>query len=440
MTAVPFLMLAIALTASAEDWPEWRGQGRRGVWNETGILQKFADTGLRVEWRVPIKSGFSGPAVSAGRIYVTDFTESSHLKGRERVLCLDEKTGKILWTRAWDAEYIGLMETFASGPRATPTVDGDRVYVVGAKGMLLCLNAASGEIRWQKDYVKEYAAEIPTWGTTSAPLVDGNRLICLVGGAHNAKVVAFDKMTGKEIWRALDSNSEPGYCQPVIIEKTENAGARQLIIWHPLAVVSLDPETGSVYWEQPFKIEAGLAVATPVWSGPQLLASSFYNGSLMMSMSMDNQKPRAEMLWRGKSHSEIDTDGLHSLVTTPVIVGDYVYGICSYGQLRCLNARTGERVWESLALTQEKARWASGFLVRHGDHFFINSDRGDLIIAALSPEGYREISRTKLIQPTSNPGNRREMQAVNWSHPAYANRHIVARNDAEIIRASLEAN
>jgi hypothetical protein len=96
-------------------------------------------------------------------------------------------------------------------------------------------------------------------------------------------------------------------------------------------------------------------------------------------------------------------------------------------------------VWESLALTQEKARWASGFLVRQGDRFFINSDRGDLIIAALSPDGYHEISRTKLIKPTSNPGNRREMGAVNWSHPAYANRHIVARNDTEIIRANLAA-
>jgi len=432
--------MAAVLTASAEDWPEWRGQGRRGVWNETGILQKFANTGLRVVWRVPIKSGFSGPAVSGGRIFATDFTESSHLKGRERVLCLDEKTGKILWTRQWDAEYIGLMETFASGPRATPTVDGNRVYIVGAKGVLLCLNANSGDVLWQKDYVKDYGAEIPTWGSTSAPLVYGNRLICLVGGAHNAKVVAFDKMTGREIWRALDSNSEPGYCQPVIVENAENRGLRQLIIWHPLAVTSLDPQTGSVHWEQPFKIEAGLTVATPVWSGPRLLVSSFYNGSMMMALTFDGQKPCAGMVWRGKSHSEIDTDGLHALLSTPVIVGDYVYGICSYGQLRCLNARTGERIWESLALTQEKARWASGFLVRHGDEFFINTDRGDLIIAALSPDGYREISRTKLLQPTSNPGNRREMQAVNWSHPAYANRHIVARNDAEIMRASLEAN
>ena len=435
MRRVPFLLLAIVFAAAAEDWPEWRGKGRLGVWNETGVLQKFPDTGLRIEWRARVNSGFGGPAVSGGRIYLTDFAETAHLKGRERALCLDEKSGKILWTLEWDADYAGLMESYASGPRATPTVDGNRVYVLGAKGVLLCLDANTGAVLWKKDYVKEYGTEVPTWGMTSAPLVDGNRLICLVGGARNAKVVAFDKMTGKEIWRALPSDSEPGYCQPVIVE---HANVRQLIIWYPLAVVSLNPETGSLYWEQPFKIEAGLAVATPVWSGPLLLVSSFYNGSMMLALN--DRQPRAEMLWRGKSHSEIDTDGLHALVTTPAIVGDYVYGICSYGQLRCLKARTGERVWESLALTQEKARWASGFLVRHGDRFFINTDRGDLIIAALSPDGYQEISRTKLISPTSNSGNRREMGAVNWSHPAYANRHIVARNDTEIIRANLAAN
>lgn len=435
MTRVSILVLALVFAASAEDWPEWRGKGRVGVWNETGVLQKFPESGLRIDWRVPLSNGFSGPAVSGGRIYVTDFTETSHLKGRERALSLDEKTGKVLWTREWDASYIGLMETYASGPRAAPTVDADRVYVLGAKGMLFCLNAMTGAVIWSKDYVKEYRAEMPTWGSTSAPLVDGNRLICLVGGDRKAKVVAFDKFTGKEIWRALASDSEPGYCQPVIVER---AGVRQLIIWHPLGVASLDPATGRVYWEQPFKIEAGLSVATPVWSGPLLLVSSFYNGSMMLTL--DGQKPRAEMLWRGKSRSETDTDGLHALITTPVIVGDYIYGICSYGQLRCLNARTGERIWESLELTQEKARWASGFIVRHGDRFFINNDHGDLIIAALSPKGYQEISRTKLIKPTSNPGNRREMGAVNWSHPAYANRHIVARNDTEIIRANLATN
>ena len=433
LTRSALFVVGLLACAHAEDWPEWRGTGRRGVWTETGIVDKFPEKGPRVEWRTPIKAGFSGPAVAGGRVFVTDFSSTDGRKGIERALALDEKTGQILWAREWETNYTGLMGTYAIGPRATPTVDGDRVYTVGALGALHCLNVKTGEVIWKKDYVKDYNYHVPTWGMNSAALVDGDRLIALVGGEPDAKVVAFDKKTGKELWRALPSDSEPGYAQPLIIEA---GGVRQLIIWHPLAVASLQPATGEVLWQQPFKVQMGMTVATPVSSGARLLVSSFYNGSMMLEL--DPGKPAARMLWKGSSNSEIQTDGLHALVTTPAIVGDYIYGICSYGQLRCLNARTGERIWESLDATGERARWASGFLVRNGDRFFINNDHGDLIIARLSPEGYQEISRTHLIQPTANPGNRRDKTTVNWSHPAYANRHIFARNDEEIVCASLE--
>ena len=116
-----------------------------------------------------------------------------------------------------------------------------------------------------------------------------------------------------------------------------------------------------------------------------------------------------------------------------------VYGICSYGQFRCLRTATGERIWETFDLTRERARWTSGQIVRHGDRLFVNTDRGDLVIIAPSPDGYQEISRTKLIKPTSPPYNRRELEMVNWSHPAYANRHIYTRNGEEILAASLAA-
>jgi outer membrane protein assembly factor BamB len=272
--------------------------------------------------------------------------------------------------------------------------------------------------------------QIPAWGIASAVLVDGDRVIAIVGGQPDAKVMAFDKMTGREIWRALPSDSEQGYSQPVI---TEVGGLRQLIIWHPTAVVSLDPVTGKVYWQQPFRIHMGVALATPVYSGAHLLVSSFYNGSMLLELAGE----KARILWKGKSDSEINTDGLHAVVNTPAVDGDYIYGICSYGQFRCLDLKTGERVWETMEVTKEKARWASGFIVRQGDRYFINNDRGDLIIAKLTPQGYHEIGRTPLIKPTSNPGNRRELGAVNWSHPAYANGHVVARNDEEIISLPL---
>ena len=199
--------LIVALQLAAEDWPEWRGKGRLGVWNESGIVDEFPKSGLAVEWRTPIKNGYSGPAVSGGRVFVTDFTRALNTKGTERILCLDEKTGQILWTQSWDVDYIGLMETYARGPRATPTVDGDHVYVLGAKGELVCLKVKTGEIDWKKDFVREYDTQVPTWGMTGGPLVDGDRLIAVVGGAANAEVVAFDKRTGKEIWRSLSAET-----------------------------------------------------------------------------------------------------------------------------------------------------------------------------------------------------------------------------------------
>jgi outer membrane protein assembly factor BamB len=362
-------------------------------------------------------------------VFVTDFESSTGSRGKERAICLDEKSGKILWTRSWEANYGGMMYPY--GPRATPTVDGDQIYVVGAAGKLLCLKTQTGDVVWEKDYAKDYRMDLPLWGITGAPLVDGNRLIALVGGQPDAMVVAFDKMTGKEIWRALPTNSDPGYCQPVIFDA---AGVRQLIIWHPKAVASLNPESGKVNWQQPFNITMGMTVATPVLSGSYLLVSAFYNGSMLLDLA---PAEGVKVMWQSKNNNEINTDDLHAVINTPVIDGDYIYGICSYGQFRCLKLKTGERVWETMDVIKEKARWASGLIVRQGDRYFINNDRGELIIAKLSPQGYQEISRTQLIKPTTTPGNRRELGGVNWSQPAYANRCIYARNDEEIISASL---
>jgi outer membrane protein assembly factor BamB len=428
-------LLVSGVALDAEDWPEFRGKGRLGIWTETGIIEKFPAGGLPILWRTPVKAGYSGPAVANGRIFLTDYNETGRLRGTERALALDEKTGKVLWTQEWPVVYGALSFNWAIGPRATPTVDGDRVYVLGATGVLMCLDVATGRIIWQKDYVKDYKTELPTWGITGAPLVDGDRLICLVGGEPEAKVVAFDKMTGREIWRALPSTSEPGYVQPIIITAS---GARQLIIWHPKALASLNPVTGKLYWEVPMEVGYGMTLATPVQSGPQgrhLLVTSFYNGAMMVELG--ETTPTARVLWKGTSDNEIQTDGLHATINTPIVQGDYIYGICSYGQFRCLKAATGERVWETQSVTKEKARWASGLMIRHGERVFINNDRGDLVIGALTPTGFHEISRTFLIKPTSPPGNRRELTDVNWSHPAYANRHIYARNDVEIIAASL---
>ena len=423
----------------AEDWPQWRGEGRLAIWNETRIIDEFPDEGLKVVWRAPIRSGFAGPAVSEGRVFVLDWQEdpqSRTLDGIERLVALDEKTGSVLWTHEWATSYRMLQGSYAIGPRATPTVEGDRVYVVGASGVLRCVNVQTGNLIWTKNYIDDYDTSVATWGVSSAPLVDGDRLIAIVGGEPDALVVAFNKRTGEELWRAVNVVGEMGYGQLVIYDA---GGARQLIVWHAAALVSLNPETGAVYWEQPWEVGAGMSVATPVRDGNFLLVSQFYNGSMMMRL--DTDRPTATMLWKGSSRSELpdETDGLHSMITTPIVRGDYVYGVGSYGELRGLSARTGERLWMSDEMTAQ-ARWGSAYMVQQGDRYFVSNDEGDLIIASLTPEGYIEHDRTSLIEATSSSGygpQRRFDRAVSWSHPAYANRHIVQRNDKEILRASL---
>ena len=303
-----FLALLIAAgspaPARADDWPEWRGAGRRGVLAETGLVETFPDGGLPVAWRTPIHGGYAGPAVAGGRVFITDARRPDPRATAvvERALALDEETGEVLWTREWSTDYAGLQLVYAIGPRATPTVDGDRVYVLGAMGRLLALDVVDGTVRWEKDFPADFHTEVPSWGMSGAPLVDGDRLICLVGGEPDAKMMAFDKHTGEEVWRALSSDWEPGYSQPIIIEA---GGARQLIAWHPRDISSLDPETGEVYWEIRHIVDMGINPATAVQSGRYLFFTSQYGGARMLLL--DEDRPGAEVLWEGSARATPNT-------------------------------------------------------------------------------------------------------------------------------------
>lgn len=425
--------------ARADDWPQWLGPQRDGVWRESGILDKFPPSGPKVLWRVSIGAGYSGPAVANGRVFVTDrllkrgsnnptnpFDRNTEVPGSERVLCLDQKTGKILWTHEYPCVY---RVSYASGPRATPIVEGDRVWTLGTMGDLLCLNVQNGAVIWSKQFVKDYDALIPVWGFAAHPLIDGDQLICLVGG-NKGLVMAFDKNTGKELWSRLQAN-EPGYCPPMIYMV---GGMRQLIIWHPQAVVGLEPGTGKKLWEVPFEVRAGLSIPTPRLDGDKLFVTSFYNGPILLQLA--SNPPSARIVWKGKSNSEQPnrTDGLHAIMTTPVIRDGYIYGVCSYGELRCLKEATGERIWSTYqATTGKSTRWGHAFLIPQGDRFFIFNELGELIIAQLTPEKYHEIDRAKILQPDNKMAGR----PVVWMHPAFAGKCMFARNDHEIVCVSL---
>jgi outer membrane protein assembly factor BamB len=460
MRPVSVLLLSALLAASsagaarADDWPQWLGPKRDGVWRETGILDQFPAGGPKLLWRVPLGAGYTGPAVANGKVYVTDrllgkgvknpespFSKGK-LQGTERVLCLDEKSGDQLWKHEYPAEYA---ISYAAGPRCTPTVDGGFVYTLGAMGNLFCFEAGSGKVVWSKDFIKDYESALPVWGFAAHPLVDSNKLICLVGGSNGRLVVAFDKKTGKELWAAESCSGDFGYCPPMIYEF---GGRRQLIIWHSRAVLGLDPETGKRIWRIDFESRASLTAPTPRKIGDdQLFITSFYNGSMLMKVT----DTAATVVWKSKAKGEManQTTDLSSIMCTPVVEDGHVYGVCSYGQLRCIESATGKRVWETMQATRGKLtpakvaasdepagseRWSNAFIVKQGDRYFLFNEQGDLIIARLTPKGYEEISRAHLIDPVNPDAKTRK---VVWVHPAFADRCVFVRNDVEMVCYSL---
>ncbi len=433
---VSVAVLLGSLRAYGEDWPQWLGPGRDAVWREGGILKTFPTNGPFIRWRAAIGAGYAGPSVAEKCVYVTDrqlAPKTSNpadpfkrgiIAGTERVLCLNEADGQILWKHEYDCPYD---VSYPAGPRASPVVGDGKVYTLGTEGNLFCFDAKTGKVLWTREFKKDFGIPTPLWGFAGHPLLDGKKLVCLAGG-QGSVAVAFDKDTGKELWRAL-SAKEPGYAAPMIYEF---GGKRQLIIWHPESINSLDPETGQLFWSQPFSARNGLAVPTPRQMGRELFITCFYDGSIMLRPEPGKSVPA--VVWRAKGKNEQHTEALQSIICAPFIEDGYIYGVCSYGQLRCLKAANGERVWETFAATGGKEeRWANAFLIKNGDRFFIPNEKGDLIIARLTPKGYEELSRAHLLKPTNTAAGRE----VVWSHPAFANRCIYARNDVEIICASL---
>jgi outer membrane protein assembly factor BamB len=424
--ATAFLVAIIFSLARADDWPQWGGPQRDLNWRETGIVEKLpavdSQTGMlpRV-WTAKIGDGYAGPAVADGRVFVMDRIEEQNL---ERVLCFDAASGKEIWKHPYEAPYT---ISYPLGPRATPTVDGERVYALGAVGNLLCFDAASGNVIWQKHLPTNFGTKLPVWGMAGAPLVDGEQLIVLAGGKPNALVVSLDKNTGEERWRKLDGK-EPGYCAPVIVEF---GGQRQLIVWHPEAVVSLNPASGDVLWTQPFEVQAGLTIPTPRKLGERLFVTSFYNGPLMIDLGADGKSPN--VLWRSaRGNNEIKNDSLHAIMCTPVVTEQNIFGVGSYGEMRCLDTADGHIKWETFDATG-RGRWWNAFLIPHEDRVIICNEQGDIIFAKLDGDGYHELSRAKLIAPTA-PIQRR---TTVWSHPAFAMKSVFARNDGELVRVNL---
>lgn len=419
--------MEISSEVVADDWPHWMGPDRTNNWKETGIIDKFPEGGPTVAWEADVAIGYAGPAVAQGKVIVTDFVtdenvkvsnfERLEFKGNERVVCLNEKDGKELWQVKYPVNYS---ISYPSGPRCTPIIDGKQVYTLGAEGHLLCLELQSGNLVWKKELKTEYKTKSALWGYAAHPLIDGDHLITLAGG-KGSHIVALDKNTGDEVWRSL-SAPEQGYSPPTIIE---HAGKRQLICLRPGNVSSIDPANGKEIWSVPYEATSGSVIMSPVKYKDYLYVAGYSKKSMLLRLKADHSKP--DVVWEAEG----------DIAVSPVNVQPYLddqngilYGLDQTGDMRAMKLEGPELLWAtSKPVSDRRVGSGTAFIVRQGEKFWLFNENGELIIANLSPSGYEELDRAKVIEASNNAFNR----PVVWSMPAFANKRIYLRNDEKII-------
>jgi len=419
------LSAAPPLSKTGEDWPQYRGPRRDGTWREDGVVQRFTGPEIPVKWRTPVSNGYSGPTVANGRVYLTDRVTDP--EQQERVRCFDAKTGAPVWSYGYPCVYGGF--AYANGPRAAVAIHEGRACTIGSMGHVHCFDAVTGKLAWSHDCGKEYGIRMPDFGISADPFIDEDRVIFQIGGERGACVVAFDLKTGKEQWRALEDRA--GYAAPVIVKQ---AGRRVLVVWTGEQIAGLDPRTGQSLWGYPFKSPAVLdAITSPTVDGDRLFVSGWHSGALMLRLPPD--RLAVEKTWHLQGPNERNTQAFHTMFTQPFFDGELLFGIDTYGELRCLDAKTGERLWMSDAIGP-RVRNLGVHFTRHGNEVWVFNEKGELIISRFTRTGYEELSRALLIKPTRGQSTRGG-GGVAWSPPAFAHRHVFARNDEELICASL---
>ena len=431
------MYLALFGSLLAGDWPRWMGEKADSVWREDGIRQDLPKDGAKILWRVPVGWGYSGPSVADGLVFLPEYirVEGEFInnpgkavlwKGKEQLRAIDLKSGKDKWVFEQEVDYL---LSYPGGPRSTPTIANGRVYFLGAMGHFTCLDQKTGEVIWKKDFQKDFGAPLPIWGFSAHPLVEKDTVYCLVGGKGSV-AVAFDAKTGVVKWKSLSSEKQ-GYCPPSIVQA---GGVEQLIIWHPESMNSLNPKSGEPYWSLPLKPNYGMSVITPQVIDNKMFASAI--GRVGALIELDESKPAAKFAWKGKPKT-----ALYCCNSTPIIVGGVIYGSdIDSSTLIAASLEDGNRFWQSevpvMAEENRKGgRHGTVYLTHHAGNgqFWITNENGDLILAELSKEGYQELGRQHILEPTNEAFGR----PVVWSAPAFAQKSIFMRNDKELVRVDL---
>ena len=398
------LVAAKLPTAPAEaalDWPQWRGPRRDGVSSETGLASRWPASGPDLIWKVKTGEGYSAPSIAAGRLFLL-VQDGDH----EAVVCWDADKGTEHWRHRYPAHFSN--RESGVGPHASPTIDGDRVYTVGATGMLFCLAVGDGKVIWAHDLLNEFKVANQEYGVSFSPLIEGDLVITVPGGVGGNSIVAFDKKDGHLVWKTL--NDRAGYSSPVA---ATIAGKRQIVMLTAEAVHGVSTEDGKPYWKYPWPLFKDCNVATPLVVGDYVFLSSGYSkGCALLEISTGGNGAM-------EARPVYEHNRMRNWFSCSVLYRDHLYGF-DEAFLVCMEFRTGKVLWK-------KRGYGRGSLMAADGHLIIMGEHGQLVLAEANPERFVEQSSCKILNDKT------------WTTPVLANGKLYVRDEEQLLCLKVKA-
>ncbi len=392
---------SFALAAGAANWPQWRGPQRNGISSETGLLKEWPKDGPKLLWQVrDIGSGYSTPAVVGERLYLLTN------KGMEEefVRALEVKDGKQAWSTRIGKVGNPNQEPSYPAARSTPTVDGELLYALGSDGDLVCLERATGQVRWQKNLRTDFGGQPGIWAYAESPLIDGDVLVCTPGGAE-ATLVALNKRTGQLLWKSpVPGGDQAAYASAIVATV---AGVRQYVQFLQKGLVGVDAKSGKFLWRYDKTAQGSPAnIPTPVGRDNYIYSATGRGGGGLIKLNVNQNRAEPEQVY--------SSPRLPTAIGGAVLVGDYLYGTTSQA-LVCADFKTGDIKWTDRGVGAGSLCYADGRLYLHGES-------GELALVEATPEGYREKGR---FIPPDQPDRG---QSKAWAYPVVANGRFYIRD------------
>jgi len=386
--------IAAASRSTRTYWTDFRGPVRDGRYDETPIQTAWPAEGLRLLWKQPIGGGYASFVVAEGVAFTIE-----QRRRQEVVAAYDVETGRELWTHASDAEFIESMG--GDGPRATPTWEAGRLYALGAEGDLRCFDAKTGKLNWSKNILKDAGASNLTWGMAGAPLIVDDKVVVLPGGRSGKSIVAYNKLTGAQVWKSL--NDMQAYVSPMLVTL---AGKRQILVVTSNRVVGLGPEDGALLWESSWNTDMGINCSQPIIIDANrfFISSGYGKGAALVEITGSGDGLTARKVWENTS--------MKNKFNSSVLYEGNVYGL-DEGILTCVDVKTGERKWKS-------GRYGYGQVILASGHLIIISDTGELALVKATPDKHTEVAKFSAIEGKT------------WNYPAIAEGRLLVRNQTQM--------